>query len=528
MKKLLAILLAMILCIGIFAACGQGETPATTTAATSGSDATTNNEPATEPPASTKLCDKPTKLYVYDNWDNVPTTVRDDEIHDLILETTGVDLQMPVCADYYNNRAIFLTSDEPIDLMLESCWWATDLIGQGAYQPVTELVEQYGTEFNTTYNKAGAHNFTIWGGEVYGMGGYNAQSLYGIWINKTMLDELNLAVPTTMDEMNTVLYAMKAADAESYPLVANWTWLQRCFEGSFTESYMDWYDESADTLKPDFMMPGYTTFLTQVKTWYTDGILPDFINPAVYSNDLFQTAMMTGKVGVFCENYNNAPTYIKQVQEAHPEVEYVFIGELTGTDGRSGFEPRPIIPYFYAVPTKSENAELAVKFLNWAMSEEGYMLMTYGVEGVDYEFNANGELVKKSDYTGCWCMTDAVGKVYAPTLEGTDLDEGSSAWYIAQYGDTGILVPQDSYGVNMDLSSISTALKDQNSSDTTMIKEAYAKYMWADATLEDWQAALSTYAANNADYMAARTEIYKQALAGLGTDVAGIRASLGK
>ena len=69
---------------------------------------------------------------------------------------------------------------------------------------------------------------------------------------------------------------------------------------------------------------------------------------------------------------------------------------------------------------------------------------------------------------------------------------------------------------------------DQNTSDTTMVKEAYAKYMWADATLEDWQNALNTYETNNAEYMAARTEIYEQALEDLGTDVAGIRASLGK
>ena len=520
MKKIIAMLLAAVMLLGLVACAASTQEEA--------ASATNQAEPAKEGEVSTWLCDEPTTLYIYNNWDNTATTERDQAIHDKILEITNVDIQMPDCADYYANRAVFLASDEPIDLMLESCWWATDLIGQGAYQVVDDLVATYGNNFRavTTEN---THSFVKWDGHYYGMGGTNYQNLYGIWVNKTMLDEYGLAIPTTIAEFNDTVYALKEKDPECVPLLANWMWLQRCLESSFTEGYIDWYDEEAQLLKPDFMMPGYETFATQVKTWYKDGILPDFVNPATYSDDLRQTAWMTGKAAFVCDNFVAMPTYLQQLHELYPDTEYVCIMSLEGENGRSGYEPRPSIPYFYAVPAKSENAELAMKFLDWAIGEEGWRLMNYGIEGEDYEINENGERVAISDYTGCWTMAAGVGEVYhAIPAEGTDMSEGSTNWLYEQFGSNVALAPQDTYGINLNLSSIDQSLKDAQSADATAVSEALANYMWADGTLEDFVAAKEAYAANNLEYMQARTALYQSVLDASGLTVADVRASLGK
>ena len=533
MKKILAMLLLLAMCVSLFTACAKSETPDAPNADPAQTEQTQDNTKTDAPSENTEkpstwLCDEPTKLYIYNNWGNTPTTDRDQEIHDRILEITNVDIVMPDCADYYNNRSVFLASDEPIDLMMESCWWATDLIGQGAYQIVDDLVDQYGVNFKASYDES-MHSFVKWDGHYYGMGGSNYQSLYGIWANKTMLEENGYSLPTTIDEFNEIVYGLKEKNPDCIPLLANWQWLQRCFEASFSESYMDWYDTSENLLKPDFLMPGYTDFVKQVKAWYTDGILPDFVNPATYSNDLEQTAWMTGNVAFFCNNFANGPKNISNLHELYPDEEYVYIDCLAGKDGRKGFEPRPLIPYFYAVPTKSQNAELAIKFLDWAIGEEGFRLMNYGVEGEDYTINDKGERVTISDYTGCWTMASGVGEVlYALDPEGTDVSEGSAKWLYKTYGFTGTVAPQDTYGINMNLSSIPQELKDTESAEKTTVSEVLANYMWADGTDEDWEAAKAAYAEKNAEYMKQRTALYQAVLDANGLTLDDIHAMLGK
>lgn len=533
MKKVLAMLLLIAMCVSLFTACAKSETPSSNTPSNNTENADQKDTPSedktsdeTEKP-STWLCDEPTKLYIYTTVDNTPVTARDQEIHDKILEITNVDIVMPEAADYYNNRSIFLASDEPIDLMLESCWWATDLIAQGAYQPVDELVEKYGTNFKSTYEE-NTHAFVKWDGHYYGMGGTNYQSLYGIFVNKTMLDQYGYSIPTTIDEFNEVVYGLKEQNPDCIPLLANWMWLERCFEASFADVFLDYYDAEQNLLLPEYLIPGFDTFAAQVKTWYQDGILPDFASPAAYTSDLESTAFLSGNVAFYCNNFPTAPAKIEELHTLYPDIEYVYSSALTGEDGRGGFEPRPLIPYFYAVPTKSENAELAIKFLDWAIGEEGYRLMRYGVEGEDYTINENGERVSISDYTGCWSMGSGVGDVvYALDAEGTDNSEGSTNWLYKTYGFSGVVAPHDIYGVNMNLSTIPQNLRDNESSDKTALQEACSNYIWANGTVEDFEAAKTAYLENNAEYLAQKTAIYNGILEASGWTVDSIRAGLG-
>ncbi len=518
MKKILALLLAVVMVLGLVA-CAAAPADNTPSDSTS-TDAAESGNP------STWLCDKPTKLYVYD-WDGREiASQRDQEIHDLILEITNVDVVKPVLADYHPNRAVFLASDEPIDLMMESCWWATDLIGQGAYQPVTELVEKYGTNFTERYSDLD-QAFVKWNGEYYGIGGHDMVNLYGIWVNKTLLDKHGLAIPTTIDEFNEVAYALKEADPTVIPLLASWVWLQRCVEGSFAEGYWKWYNDETGLLNPDFMMPGYTDFATQIKTWYQDGILPEFVNPAAFTNDFYNESIIKGDCAFICGNYQQVPALLEDMRTADPSNtdEYVVIEPFSNGDKLGGVEPRPTIPYFFAVPAKSQNPELAIKYANWLISEEGYTLTQYGVEGIDFELDENGRRVKISDYTSCWASTPQ-GRAYQINDADLDWSEGGALDLVATRGNGGKLALQDDYGVNMDLSSIPQNLKDQNTADQTAVSEALALYMWGDATLEDWEAAKANYMEKNGEYLELWTALYNESMGKLGFTVETIRESL--
>lgn len=536
MKKLLAILLVLVMCLSIFTACSSNETTTDSSSDTSASttdsktDAATTDESSVSEENSSLLCDEPTKLVVYCNWSESPSTEDDQLVHDKILELTNVDLVRVGSGDYYSNRATYLSSGEQIDLMLESCWWATDLITQGAYQDLTDLIETYAPNFFEKIDPS-YHSFVQWNGAYYGIGGTNYMNLYGIWVNKTMLDEIGAEIPTTLEEFEDICYQLKENDSEAIPLLTNWMWLQRCFEGSFTEGFADWYDDSADQLKIDMEMPGYTTFATAVKTWYNDGIIPAFCEPGSYSDDQWKTALMTGKCAFVPYMIRNFSAIVDEIQTIHPDVEYVCIEALTGDAGQAGFEPRPSIPYFFAVPSSSENAELAVKFMNWLLTEEGSRLTKYGIEGVHYNV-VDGYLVPTDaydNYTKCYVLCDVFDVCTNLTTEPASDNEKLEAELLAAMGMSTNFAKNDAYGVNMNLASIPQDILDKQASDKTSLTETLAKYMWTDEVdLAAWEAAVVAYQTNNAEYTQQRTEIYKAALNQLGKTTEDIRAALTK
>ena len=533
MKKLIALILAVVMCISIFAGCGNNNEevanqPEATPEATSGAEAT---EAVEGDEVSTLLCDEPTKLVVYGNWSESPTTEDDQLVHDKILELTNVDLVRVGSGDYYANRATYLSSGEQIDMMLESCWWATDLIAQGAYQDVSDLIAQYAPNFSTLIDPS-YHSFVQWDGKYYGIGGTNYMNLYGIWVNKTMLDEIGAEIPTTIEEFEKVCYDLLANDPECVPLLTNWMWLQRCFEGSFAEGYADWYDADAGQLKIDMEMPGYTKFATAIKTWYKDGIIPAFCEPGTYTDDQWKTAMMTGKCAFVPYTIQNFSAVVDEVKTLNPDVEYVCIEALAGDQGQAGYEPRPSIPYFFAIPSSSENAELAVKFMNWLLTEEGSRLTQYGIEGVHYTIDDNGYLVptdKYDAYTKCYNLCGVYNSCTNLTTEPASANAQLEAKLLAEMGMNTNFAKNDAYGVNMNISSIPQDIRDKQASDKTSLTETLSKYMWTDEVdLAAWEAAVAAYQANNAEFTAQRTAIYEACMEMLGKTTEDIRAGLVK
>ena len=516
MKKLIALLLAVVLCVGIFTGCNKPNTDPTTPSGGEG---------------SSLLCDKPTKLVVYGNWSESPTTESDKMVHDKILELTNVDLVRVGSGDYYGNRATYLSSGEQIDMMLESCWWATDLIAQGAYQDLTDLIAKHAPNFSTLIDPS-YHSFVQWNGKYYGVGGTNYMNLYGIWVNKTMLEEIGEEVPTTIEEFVDVCYKLKAHDPECVPLLTNWMWLQRCFEGSFSEGYQDWYDASTDSLKINMETPGYTKFATAIKTWYNDGIIPAFCEPGSYTDDQWKTALMTGKCAFVPYTIQNFSAVVDEIQTLHPDVEYVCIEALAGEGGKAGFEPRPSIPYFFAVPSSSENAELAVKFMNWLLTEEGSRLTQYGIEGVHYNVDANGYLVptdKYDDYTKVYNLCNVYNSCTNLTTEPASENAKLEAELLGAMGMNTNFAKNSCYGVNIDLSSIPQDIRDKQNAAKTTLNEVLAKYMWTDEVdLAGWNAAVAAYQTANAEFTAQRTAIYKAALELLGKTPEDIVAGLTK
>ena len=189
-------------------------------------------------------------------------------------------------------------------------------------------------------------------GEQMGTAGIGREKDYSIFsvpqfamINKAWLDDLGLAVPTTLDELHTALVAFKENDmshkyygndaGSTIPMSTGfdqWCWGQNVFYAGF--GFTNWpNDVCMDlTVNADGVVnfvcddDNYRAAITYFHDWYADGLM----DLEMFSQDTNQLiAKVTGgRVGV------TTWWEIPEITGPHKD-DYVYLPILTGPDGTS-------------------------------------------------------------------------------------------------------------------------------------------------------------------------------------------------
>ncbi|MBU5350141.1 extracellular solute-binding protein [Paenibacillus lautus] len=211
-------------------------------------------------------------------------------------------------------------------------------------------------------------------------------------LRKDWLQELNLDVPTTIDEWHQVLIAFKERKGVHAPLTfsSQTHALQGFLDGAFIGAFgviRDFYHEDGKVLYGP-LQPGYMQFLKTMNQWYEEGLL----DPNFTQNDrkMQDANMMTGASGATVSSGANIDKWEAALRDGEPQATFVFApypvlqkGEtpkfgqeawLYGAEGSA------------AISTSSKHPELAVQVLDYAYGEEGYLLFNYGTEGQSFNW----------------------------------------------------------------------------------------------------------------------------------------------
>ncbi len=212
-------------------------------------------------------------------------------------------------------------------------------------------------------------------------------------IRQDYLDEVGLKAPTSIDEWHTVLTAFKDKLNVESPL----------------QHYMDWGLESAGGgflgtfgAAAGFMVKdgkivygsigeGYKNYLTTMNQWYKEGLIDkDFATRDYPSIDADFTS---GKAGANTVSaYGGYDKYIAGGKAINPNYDITpcLYPTLNTGDDQSTIHYRQTNDYVRgqnrAITTSCENIEAAVRWLDYAYSDEGFMLFNYGVEGQTYNW----------------------------------------------------------------------------------------------------------------------------------------------
>jgi len=250
----------------------------------------------------------------------------------------------------------------------------------------------------------------------------NAYSGYAI--RKDWLDRLNLEVPKTIDELHDALVAFKEQDAngngdpnDEIPMSDRVTLNLIKELGSAWGLIYNYPQLDPETGKVTYWTEindgkNFRDFAMTMRQWYAEGL----IDPSFTSNTQTEiNSQVTSDIqGFWHTNTNRFPGY------------YTLLKDTVASYADSSavkLEPLPRFPYVYAEGADAKRYTQAVNLKNWAAaaegnaitsaavkegkvdkilelfnymySEEGTTLISWGVEGVSFDYDADGNKVWK-------------------------------------------------------------------------------------------------------------------------------------
>jgi ABC-type glycerol-3-phosphate transport system substrate-binding protein len=216
---------------------------------------------------------------------------------------------------------------------------------------------------------------------------------------KDWLDKLKLKAPTNLDEMYTVLKAIRTKDPDgngkedTYGITAftgnssspmtNLDWVFY----AYGMPYADWALDNQGKVIPRFEHPSFKQGMQYLNKLYSEKLLdPEFM--VNNTTQLAETKFFQNKVGIMAEalfrNYGRLNQSLKQVV---PTGELAFMRAPKGPGGKSGMKGPSKGGFITSVTKSSKAPEKAAQLIEFLRSKEGFDLMTLGVEGIDYTKN---------------------------------------------------------------------------------------------------------------------------------------------
>lgn len=331
-------------------------------------------------------------------------------VYDIVREKLNIDLRLTALPSSQGDadvkiQAAGAANNLPDVFMVNRAPWLR-LVKQGLIAPVDTLYPMM-PDRTATYHNADSIAYTTYEGSSYGMA--TPGSIVrneGVVIRKDWLDNLGLAVPRTTDEFFEVMRAFTYDDPDKNGKNDTWGY------GAFLEinTYEEGLGRRFDPLFGAFGVagtwnmteasfglnirkPAYYQALSFIRKMVEAGVLDP--NWAAYRKDDFRAAWKQGKFGIMREQ--NAALAMesnyKPFDTNFPDGEWMVIDPPTGPEGISSVGVYMPTYRVYAVSSKAQKEgkmDAVARLFEWMSTDEGYYLLGWGQEGVNYTRGADG------------------------------------------------------------------------------------------------------------------------------------------
>ncbi len=400
LTRILALILAMLMCASVLTGCAKEEAQAP--ADESAPSATPETDaPEAEAPAEEEASSEPVTLkwYVAGNAPQADIATVQQAMSDYVNETYGLNINLDIiCTDfgsYSDKMQMVIAGGEEYDICWTSSWcnnYFTN-VNKNAFIPLDDLIAEYGQELYASIPE-GVWDGTRVNGTLYAVPSYQVECKQNIAvIPQKYVDEFGLDVSSVKDiaDLEEFLYQVKEAYPDLYPMacsssgLVNKLGLDLGYEeivGYNVPGVLKMYDETL-TVYNQFEQEEFIDFWKMLYRWAQDGIIR--MDAATVQED----AVPDTKAGLHA---------------CRVDATYVPDCETTKYYGEFGNQDCVVIPLsdayaatsatvatLNAISQTSKHPELAMQFLNILNTDATlYNMICFGIEDVHYTKNADG------------------------------------------------------------------------------------------------------------------------------------------
>lgn len=400
MKKVFALVLVMTLIVSTFVGCGKDET--TTTAGTEQNgevktDATdvSNEEEVLE---GSLLSKDPKTFEIFLNFNNMPF---DSEwaIFQEIAKDTNISLEGVIAksnADEEQAFNLMLSSGDLPDIIGYNSIAELEKLGRdGGLIPLNDLIKEYAPNIQALLDsdakfKQGA---TSLDGNMYFIPkNFTLVSAEYFWMRQDWLDILGLEIPTTIDELYTVLTAFRNEDPNGNGLKDEVPLFDRAGH-KMPDEYLYIFDSSTEFYPRDGQMtfePLTENFVYGVKElakWYKEELIdPEIFTRGSKSRDILYGGNLAG----FTHDWPSAGNFNTTLAEDVPGFNNVAIAPVKNMDGEIVERTTRFPGAGWGISSQCEDPITLIKYFDFFFSEKGDAYINWGIEGDSYIVNADG------------------------------------------------------------------------------------------------------------------------------------------
>lgn len=338
----------------------------------------------------------------------------DAPAHQAIFKKTNVKLNLQIVpsSSYKDKKSILLgTNNFPDLIYLQGIDDVVTYGGTGIFEPLSQYV-----------NEADMPNFYKFWQQYPEMKKYLLEDELYVFpvvareetangvapvIRTDLLKKNGIETPQTFDELLEALKKLK----EIYPDCVPWTMRKGTVNLLKTTSYMlgsgydstgIYYDKDVDGGKYVFgpASQNFKEVLRYLNKAYEAGVLdPDFVTNTA---EQMESKLSSGKALFYLDNSGFGQNYTKSLRKIagneEATMQIIPIPENSFGERRAMAYAAELPGRFYALNASAKNKKEVIKFIDWMYSKEGSDISNYGVEGVSFEYNAQGEPEFKKDY----------------------------------------------------------------------------------------------------------------------------------
>ena len=398
MKKALALVLALVLCLGIFAGCNTDEPVDTTPSTTAPADNDTTAAPDdTTAPAETEYTfPAGAEIHVICGSD-----INDLPMDKFVEEATGLSVKWTPLSTTDELIAMLTQKVTPSLVFNYGPEWGHEMGRYGAFVNLMEykdIMPNFFARMDACAEQGTYKDYLTSEDELYSAPVFlngDAQR-YAFFYREDIFAELNLSAPTTWDEFKAVCKALKEAYPDSYPFtMRNGLW-------GFVEMAQMW---GMDLINYDHPLLDWNTgkFYNTWTTDYARGFAKamrelidlGYMDVACLSNSTadWVADMSSGKSFMTHDKAFQMTNLERNGQEANPDFSLSWFHNFPVVDCDLPYQCHATKDYMYSwhISSKCPDVELACRYLDWMYSDEGSLVLSWGVEGESYGVDENGD-----------------------------------------------------------------------------------------------------------------------------------------